>query len=59
MYRDGKPRFFSSESIDLQPEKEYKINNTTVLSETELGTAVVKSNLRRVGTLQTLKVAGN
>ena len=59
MYRDGKPRFFSSESIDLQPEKEYKINNTTVLSETELGTAVVKSNLRKVGTLQTLKVAGN
>jgi len=59
MYRDGNPRFFSSESIDLQSEKDYKINNTTVLSETELGTAVVKSNLRRVGTLQTLKVAGN
>ena len=51
--------FFSSESIDLQTDKDYKINNTTVLSETELGSAVVKSNLRRVGTLQKLKVAGN
>ena len=59
MFREGDDRFFSSESIDLQNNKDYKINNTTVLSETELGTAVVKSNLRRVGTLQTLKVAGN
>ncbi len=59
MYRDGDPRFFSSETIDLQTGKDYKINNTTVLSETELGTAVIKSNLRKVGTLQTLKVAGN
>ena len=59
MYRDGSPRFFSSESIDLQNNKDYKINNTTVLSETELGSAVVKSNLRKIGTLQTLKVAGN
>ena len=59
MFREGEDRFFSSESIDLQTDKDYKINNTTVLSETELGTAVVKSNLRRVGTLQTLKVAGN
>ena len=30
-----------------------------MLAETELGTSVVKSNLRRVGTLQSLKVAGN
>ncbi len=59
MFREGEDRFFSSESIDLQTNKDYKINNTTVISETELGTAVVKSNLRKVGTLQSLKVAGN
>ena len=59
MFREGDDRFFSSEAIDLQSNKDYKINNTVVLSETELGTAVVKSNLRKVGTLQTLKVAGN
>ena len=59
MFREGDDRFFSSEAIDLQNGKNYKINNTTVLAETELGTTVVSSNLRRVGTLQTLKVAGN
>ena len=59
MFREGEDRFFSSESIDLQNGKDYKISNTTVLAETELGTTVVKSNLRRVGTLQSLKVAGN
>ena len=59
MYRDGDPRFFSSESIDLQNNKDYKINNTIVLSETELGTAVIKSNLRKIGTLQSLNVSGD
>ena len=59
MFREGEDRFFSSESIDLQNGKDYKINNASVLAETELGPAVVKSNLRKVGTLQSLKVAGN
>lgn len=60
MYQGGEEdRFFSSESIDVNKDKTYKIGNTTVLSATELGTSVVKSNLRRVGTLQNLNVEGN
>lgn len=53
-----KDRLFSSENIDLNREKSYLIGNQTVLSETELGLSVTKSNLRTVGTLQGLNVDG-
>ena len=46
-------------SINLVEEKDYQINNTSVLSFSELGRTVVTSNLRQVGTLKALKVAGN
>ena len=45
-------------SVDLAEEQEYKINNATVLSFTELGNTVTKSNLKQVGTLRSLEVSG-
>ena len=51
-------RFFSSESIDLFKDKHFSISGLPVLTQTELGTSIVKSNLRRVGTLEELRVAG-
>lgn len=54
-----KDRLFSSENIDLNREKSYLIANQIVLSESELGPSVVKSNLRKVGTLQGLTVDGS
>jgi hypothetical protein len=51
--------FFSDLSVNLFEDKEYQINDTTVLSFSELGTTVTKSNLKQVGTLKTLKVAGS
>jgi hypothetical protein len=56
-YQDG--HLFSSESINVLRDKEYQINGSTVLTGNELGASVVKSNLRTVGTLQTLKVSGD
>ena len=49
----------SSESFDLVSGKEYKIANTSVLSATTLGSAVVNSSLTSVGTLGSLTVSGN
>lgn len=56
--QSGPDRFFSSESIDLLKDREYMIRGTSVLSETELGSGIVKSNLRKVGTLENLAVEG-
>ena len=48
----------ASENLNLASGKEYKINNTSVLSATTLGSAVVNSSLTSVGTLASLNVAG-
>lgn len=50
---------FSSESVDLQSERSYMIDNTVVLSQQELGPTVTKSRLREVGVLKNLIVSGN
>lgn len=55
----GPDRLFSSETIDIFRDKEYRINNVPVLSSDSLGLGVVNSNLQKVGTLQSLSVAGN
>lgn len=52
-------RFFSSESIDLAKNKQLSIGNTPVLTATELGSSVTKSNLREVGRLKGLIVDGS
>jgi hypothetical protein len=58
VYRDG-GRLWSNADFDLDAEKSYKIDNIPVLSSSELGPQVSKSNLKQVGTLKNLTVAGN
>ena len=49
----------SSENLNLANTKEYKINNTSVLSATTLGSGVTASSLTSVGTLNGLTVDGD
>jgi len=51
-------RFWSTENFDLLGGKSYLIDGTPVLSQDSLGPSVVDSNLRSVGTLNDLAVAG-
>ena len=46
-------------SLNLSEEKEFLINDTSVLSFSELGRTVTKSNLKTVGILKSLQVSGN
>jgi hypothetical protein len=48
----------SSENLNLASGKEYKINNTSVLSATTLGSGVTGSSLTSVGTLSSLTSEG-
>lgn len=57
VYKEGN-KLWSTMHLDLARERTYQINKLTVLSATELGSSVVKSNLRRVGVLEGLKVSG-
>ena len=47
----------SSENININPGKTYKVNNIEVLSQTALGTSVTNSSLTSVGVLSTVQVA--
>lgn len=58
VYISNPDRLFSSESIDLAKGHSFSINNLTVLSDTELGTSVTKSNLKELGRLRGLIVDG-
>jgi hypothetical protein len=51
-------RLWSTESIDLGPNKAYYINGTSVINENGLGPTVLSSNLSSVGTLNGLHVSG-
>ena len=55
--RDSK--LWTNTSINLAEEQSYEINDTPVISLGELGSTVTKSNLRQVGTLRSLNVAGS
>lgn len=52
-------KFVSTESIELLKDQTFNINNSVVLSETQIGSSVVKSNLRELGRLKGLIVDGN
>jgi hypothetical protein len=52
-------RFFATESIELRANKIYMINGQNVLSQQALGNTVTQSNLRSVGTLESLDVETN
>lgn len=58
MYRTGN-RLWTNGDFDLDADRSYKINNAEVLSANALGSQVVKSNLREIGTLKTLSVTGD
>jgi hypothetical protein len=58
VYRDG-GRLWANADFDLDPTKSYKIDNVPVLSASELGPQVTKSNLKEVGALKSLNVVGN
>jgi|SaaInl0LU_22_DNA_1037365.scaffolds.fasta_scaffold05917_5 hypothetical protein len=55
----GPDRIWSSEHIDIHQDREYKIGNETVISKDTLGTGIVSSNLRSVGSLRSLNVEGS
>lgn len=46
-------------SINLSEDKDFQINDTSVLNFTELGNTVTKSNLKQLGVLKNLKVSGD
>lgn len=54
-----KSKLVADMSVSLTEEQEYQINDTSVLSFTELGPTVTKSNLKQIGTLRTLNVSGD
>ena len=53
---DATDSWTASEHIDIVTGKEYKINNTSVLNATTLGSGVVNSSLTDVGTLTSLQI---
>ena len=57
IYKEG-GKLWSTLNIDLAPGKAFTIENLPVLTSTTLGNSVTSSNLRKVGTLKTLEVAG-
>jgi len=57
--QNREPRLWSSEDIDLNNGKQYRIANQSVLSSDSLGPGIVNSNLRKVGTLENLDISGN
>ena len=55
----GQDRFWSSESIDVHASKDYRIGNEPVITSDSLGAGIVNSNLRSVGMLDSLSIAGS
>lgn len=57
----GPTRLYSSENIDVGQHNDaaYLINGQKVLSSTELGSTIISSNLQKLGTLESLAVAGS
>jgi hypothetical protein len=58
IYKNG-GRVWTNGDIDLDRDKSYKIDNTTVISLSQLGTQVKKSSLTEVGNLKKLAVDGD
>jgi hypothetical protein len=59
IYRSNPQAFFSSESIDIDKNKDFSVGGISVLSQTELGPSVTKSSLQQVGRLKGLIVDGS
>jgi hypothetical protein len=52
-------RLSTTENFDISKNKSFMINGVSVLSDKELGSSVIKSNLRQVGRLRNLEVEGS
>ena len=59
IYQTNPDRIYSTETIDLQREKSFSIDNVPVLSANALGETIINSKLRTVGRLQGLTVDGD
>lgn len=59
VYNEEPDRFFSSESIELDKDKNISIAGVKVLDAKELGSGITKSNLQTVGRLKGLIVDGS
>ena len=59
VYNEKPDRFFSSEHIELFKDRTLIIGGVPILSSTELGSSVTKSNLRELGRLRGLIVDGS
>lgn len=57
--RNHPDRFWASVGLDLSKEAAYFIGGEPVLSQTGLGSGVLESSLRTLGTLRNLNVSGN
>ena len=57
VYKEGN-KLWSTMNIDLAKDRAFQINKLNVLTATELGSSVVRSNLRKVGELEGLRVSG-
>jgi hypothetical protein len=59
VYKANPESFFLSEHVDIPQDKAYLIGGSPIITTTELGGSVTKSNLREVGTLHSLTVGGS
>ena len=59
VFQANPDRFFSSESIDLDKDKNITIGGTKVIDAKELGSTITKSNLQTLGRLKGLIVDGS
>ena len=59
IWRVATGNFTSNQNIDLELGKQFRINNSTVLTGNTLGSSVLNSSLQNLGTLTSLTVAGN
>lgn len=59
VYRANPDRLWTTESIDLNRDCAYKIDNVDLLTMDTLGSSVRSSSLTRVGTLNNLRTSGN
>ncbi len=59
VFQEETDRIWSSEDIDLDREKVYRIDRIPVLTLSTLGSSVVESSLKKLGTVQNLHTEGN
>jgi len=59
VFQEEIDRFWSSEDIDLNNEKVYRIDRIPVLTLQKLGDSVVSSSLRKLGKVENLQTSGN